>query len=764
MSGSRAFDGARGDDIHLRWSAGITAAATYLLVLRPAESGDDTWLSTGPGNFYDPEFGYDGGSDRVYFRSDGGVATTLLLPLWNTWQVLAVTRSAGGFARFHRVDLSGVESPLHVPMRGSVGDIAPSDPLIVGGDGEQGDWQLEGEIAAVALWASALSDADVESCTSWEGIETLSPDQLIRLDGDPPFYGQLDIHGTTHSDAEPPGFWPGPTAVVREIADRLTLTVAHADGHTTRWAGDEADAALVAAGLEFGDSAPGGFKDCQCELLRDLTPRADEGLFDDVRVAGAGGRTAWEGRMARLPRNAVTLRPGAVGWQAHLDDDASFQEVYVDRDLTRWEPASVQRRINRHGGGYSVVDGAVAPDTSSGKPALATEVVGTWMPTSRPEAEMFFDARVPLAELYYAWRRGTNINAAGDDNWEWVACLAESDTLGGLAVTSNLRAEGPSSGTLRATSAAQRWAAVLLRHNYSGGAGGTQGLQYSLWWTCLALYGRHGLAKQGAGSFTDPPGLLVTDILADVVRRGAPLLDVDVAADPFALTHFPNIGPAKPSEWVQRLNAYLLWPWGVWDDRTFRAAPVDPDTGTVWVARASEGARPDFDGDAAEDVFNGVVVTFTDPIGRERTVGPPGATAHETSALLHDDDPSNPVNAHGIPRRWALLRLSLVTTTTQAIQLGAAFLAESQLARRSGSITVTGSIERRGEPGRYPAWAPRAGDFVTIGDRPGEPLRFITEKRYDHRTRTSTLRFGWALQKLDAILERMGAALVGVVS
>jgi hypothetical protein len=201
----------------------------------------------------------------------------------------------------------------------------------------------------------------------------------------------------------------------------------------------------------------------------------------------------------------------------------------------------------------------------------------------------------------------------------------------------------------------------------------------------------------------------------------------------------------------------------VWEKRRFDAPIADPDTGTVWVARTSDGAQPDFDGDQAENLYNGVVVSFTDPLGRERTVGPPGATADQTSALLVDVDLSHPVNAHGIPRRWALLRLSLVTTIEQAIQIGAVYLAASQLARRSGSITVTGSLERRGTPGRWPAWAPRAGDFITIADRPDDPVRFITEKRYSHPTRTATLRFGLNAQKLDAILERMGAAMVGIL-
>jgi len=183
----------------------------------------------------------------------------------------------------------------------------------------------------------------------------------------------------------------------------------------------------------------------------------------------------------------------------------------------------------------------------------------------------------------------------------------------------------------------------------------------------------------------------------------------------------------------------------------------------VWVARLSDGAQLDLEGDQANDVYNGVVVTFTNPIGQRRTVGPPGATADVTHASLADADPTNPVNVHGIPRRWAKLELSTVTTDAGAIQIGGVYLAEAKLAKRRGTLTVTGSVEKQGQPGRWPAWTVRAGDYVTVGDRAGEPLRRVIEARYSHATRTTTMTLDSSAQKLDAILERLNAALVGVL-
>ena len=45
---------------------------------------------------------------------------------------------------------------------------------------------------------------------------------------------------------------------------------------------------------------------------------------------------AWQGRLERAPRvsgDQMAVSPAAVGWQAHLEDDKSAVEIYVDRDL-----------------------------------------------------------------------------------------------------------------------------------------------------------------------------------------------------------------------------------------------------------------------------------------------------------------------------------------------------------------------------------------------------------------------------------------------
>jgi len=548
----------------------------------------------------------------------------------------------------------------------------------------------------------------------------------------------------------PPPPPPASVIQVREVDGRLALAVTHADGSVTRWAGDEADARLVAGSLEFGSVVPGGFKDLSCELLRDLTPRADEGLYDDVRCYGAGNRTAWEGRMAQLPRTNVSLRPGAVGWSAHLEDDQSFVEIYVDRSLANWGGPSIARR--RALAGIPRTQGKIGFSADGG---LTWDMPNEALPVGETlEVVYAAPAGVELAAVSY---RG--VRNAGDWTKAEAATLFGNDgeTFPGSSTTNTLTLDNAfHSATL---SAPRRY--LLLRVLVATAFTPAAGMQQS--YDQLAVYGDHGLAQHSIAG--DAPGLLVTDIIADVVRRAAPLLQLpagSITPNGFALNHFVLSDPTSPADAIARLNAYLLWEWAVWEDRTFTVRPPSDDT--VWVARLSDGAQLDLEGDQAQDVYNGVVVTFTDPLGRRRIVGPPGAPADVTDASLADTDPLNPVNAHGIPRRWAKLDLSLVTTDTGAIQIGGIFLAEAKLAKRRGTLAVTGGIERQGQPGRYPAWMIRAGDFITVGDRAGEPLRRVIEARYSHPTRTASLTLDSSAQKLDAILERLNAALVGVVA
>ena len=546
----------------------------------------------------------------------------------------------------------------------------------------------------------------------------------------------------------------------------LALSITSANGTVTRWGADERDGRDIPQGLTFSTSIPGGFKDLSCGLLRDYTlDHPDQALFDTVRVYGPGNSTVWEGRMVQFPAqrgSSRTISPGAVGWNAHLRDDPSFREIYVDRDFGRWGGAGTQRRLNLLGLNYGAnTDPSVVMDSASS--ALKTEITGAWTATSAPVAEGWYNAEgISLGSLYYAWTKGSTISAA-DANWTWDTALSSDDTLSAYDGSASLRGAGPGTGTLTATTTTRVFG--VARVYYTTTAAGTDQQSYPIYWTCLAAYGTHGLTKRGTNSATDAQGFYASDVIANIVSRAAPLLTYSTGAGgsiestSFVIPHLVFADATTAEDAISLVNGFHLYEWGVWENREFFWRAPDPDRLT-WKARLADGAKIDLEGDSAENVYNGVYVTYTDPSGNRKTAGPPGSGADTTDSSLYDTSSDNPVNAHGIPKRWKRLDISQTTTSAGAVQIGAVYLNELNLPSRRGTITITGTVTHPTK-GKRPVWEMRAGDYVQLTDRPDDPVRRIIETRYDHDSLTITLSCDNTVFKLDALLERIGAGLIG---
>lgn len=553
------------------------------------------------------------------------------------------------------------------------------------------------------------------------------------------------------------------------VSDSLSIVITRADGSTKRWGPDELNAIDIPSGLTFSTSQPGGFKDLTCQLLRDLRyDQPDQALFDTITVYGPGQEVVWEGRMQQFPANhgdTYGITPGAVGWAAHLKDDTTFKETYVDRDLSGWGEPSYTRQAALLSAGYTINASAQVVSDNSGDPALLLELTrvdvnGT---TKFAVAESLYRSTVPIGNVYYdqtQYDKGSGGSQLAGASWAVRLGSAGTDTLSGRSLTSDL-AGTASAGYYTPASADHDHAYVNMYTEPGSGTVNIDGI-WRVYWRKLAVYGTHGLTRRGA----DPGGLYASDVVADIVSRAAPLLTYTTGADgsiqptTFEVPHLVFRAPTTAEAAISTVNAYHGYEWGCWEDKRFYFR--QPSASTIWQARLADGAQASFEGDDASGTYNGVIVSFTDPWGVARTAGPVGSGCDYEDDLLKDSTETNPVNAHGIPRKYLPVSLSSVTTSTGAIQIGTIALGETLLPARRGSITVQGTCEHP-TMGKRPVWAIRAGDYITLADRPNDPARRIISTSYSHDSRSNSLSLEQTSYKLDAILERIGVSTIGTV-
>jgi hypothetical protein len=547
------------------------------------------------------------------------------------------------------------------------------------------------------------------------------------------------------------------------IDDRLSLSVTHADQSVTRWGPDEPNAEDVPGDLTFSTSIPGGYRDLSCSLLRRIDlDYPDQGLYDGVTVYGPGNVTAWDGRLIQFPRShgaGFEITPGAVGWSAHLKDDPSFREIYIDRDVSHWTDAPFDRMLERANAGFA--QGKIQLTIGNGG-AIWT-VPNEALPSGE-HSELHYDAGPGLgvAMLLY---NGTRTGASWAGSFEAPTVFIDTAATFPSASSATLTLDGASRTASGWTT--ERYAMVRTRTT----AAVTPAVGHQQSYASLVAIGGHGLTTSTAG--TGSTGFLASDVLANILTRAAPALSYTTGTDgsiettAFAIPHLVFHDPITAEDAIMFVNAYHQYEWGVYDNREFFYRAPDPDR-LCWEARLSEGAHVQLEGDTAEQVFNGIVVSYQDVNGQRKSIGPAAEYWHAgtalvdaTSTLLVDTSETNPLNEHGLTR-WAKLEISQPTTQAGAEQLGYVWLTEHSLPQRRGNITLTGTATHPTE-GQVPVWRPRAGDYVRIPDHPADVPRRIISTSYTHGSRSISLDCDNTSFKLDAIMERLGVGLVGVL-
>jgi hypothetical protein len=522
------------------------------------------------------------------------------------------------------------------------------------------------------------------------------------------------------------------------------------DGVRHRWDANQPAGSRL-RNARFGSKLGEGFSDGGGSLARRIDlDYPDLNLGQRVTATGADGTIAYEGYVAAMPRDLSDTHSIGVtftGWMAHAKH-RKFSEIYVDRSLD-WGPASRARKALMLSGNQNPVDPEQTSDPTDSTAGITTHVDGAWASPYVPVAEAWWDAGPGnlIGKIAYQWKRqGTTINTA--DAWTWLVAVSDDDKLTTTLNTGNLKAAGPSALSLFEPATAYRYGRLLLF--LSTTPAGADGARYAVDWYKLAVYGNHGLTLH-TGEPSEPAGVYGSDVIRDIVGRFCPELDASGVEDSdYVIQHLSFRDRVFPYDAFLEINKYHLRHLGVWENRRLDWRPYDLSDYDWEIRTDDPGTTFSPAGPTTSDLFNGIVVAYTNVLTGIRHVLTP-----DDHDELTDTSTSNPWNQLGI-EVWDEIELSSPTVHEQALQLGRAALAEKNRPKTPGTITVRGYIRDRAGI-EQPAWKPRAGEVICITNF-NEINRLIAEADYDDETKTLQIAVDFPFQTLEALFDRQATA------
>lgn len=544
---------------------------------------------------------------------------------------------------------------------------------------------------------------------------------------------------------------------------RLTLAVKDASGQTTRYAEDEPDAAYVFEDFAFSTGVAGGPKESSFLLRRDPElPWPDLNPLDSFLVTGPGEEEVTRGRLGDVPAERgddLRINVNVNGPNIHLSDDPQFRQIFLDRMMESWgEPADsrivqIQSAGNPYGTDHtlSVRRRCLHFEGPTQKNVEAGSTVEAWyrMPAGRKIAS------VALEYLDYSASVINTLKLRTTD--------AES---GASVVDSGVGASGAGLNSWPVTTPTRYgfFDFKAAAGGYNRAAGNPPRRKVKT----VGVYGDHGLPLYATTDpANDPPGVIGSDVIAYALAERAPLVPFTTGNEgtlkssaQFVIPHLAFPDPVSVEELIQTVNSFYAWDWYIGDGGYFYFQPPD-EPRRSWLLATSRGDGYSFVGATAEEAVNAVVVSYTDPNGESRTVGPPGSGCDVETTVLLDSSPSNPVNAHGIPRRTVRLEMPHTTTSLGAIEIGLRHLEALQTVESRGQATATGTVIDAETGAEVPAWAVRAGDAVRWTDIDGDPWHRVVGTNYRHNDRATSLELDARASTIESLMERLGVAVIG---
>lgn len=536
---------------------------------------------------------------------------------------------------------------------------------------------------------------------------------------------------------------------------RETIQIRTPSGRRYRWSEDAWRASDAVDSTSHGSTAPGGFSDLATRLPRKYQDAYhDLKAFSHIEVLDGAGSIVWEGYLEKAAQQSgdyVEVSPNAVGYQKVLEDVPSINWLGIDPDLNHWGDASPQYRVYVLTNGWRQTLGPSVETSDQGPPILS-------MTMNAGDTATYGTA-------WYAALPGTRIGRIVYDMTSLSTSDYACDIIGAdtdvanntINITPDLLTgtNSSASGDVELSSAKKY---VFIRFNYGGvvAAGAARSVNFSK----AIIIGDHGLPVTlgGAGY----PGLRASDVISWLVRTYAPLLDVqpeNVGQTDLPIPNSMAEGASLPTI-IDDHNKYHLWNWAVWEGRQWYYQPQgESSVHRHWKARVGPSQLEDTGVDTRR-IRNGVMVRFTDASGKQRTVGPPGSSADYQVQALMDADPLNPANQTG-RKLYDLLDMRGVSEPEAAIQAGQRYLEQLKIADRSGQARISGYVQSHNGYW-FPHTSIRADDTIEFTDASDPSPRRVNEVRHNRQDRTSDITLDAPREGLDAILDRMQLALVGL--
>lgn len=373
--------------------------------------------------------------------------------------------------------------------------------------------------------------------------------------------------------------------------------------------------------LSWSSVNPGGDERCNFTLKRSWfsdNPEVERGNLLRVQV---GVDVVWQGRVEETDRSGGDTEQIAVtayGLGARLKD-GSFQEIFMDRDLSAWGEPSTQRRISL---GSSIrFEGALstgAQDSGAAGPGLVfTYNTFDSSTTERGEA-WYYGGGVDIGEVRTDVTR--LVGEADDVNWVTLIRISPDDLRTTSDDSADLNYGNSTNNSVSASTTGRKY--VMVSADYAGPSTGT--VKRELAFVYLRVLGNHDITPQGS----QPEEGFTLDQMVRYIVEDVPGVQIRrLDEQTYVIQQAAFKDPVPHESAIDELNKLEGCDWGTWGPDSpldlstngqFDLKDREPDV-QHWTANRADCSDLALHSETAT-LYGAVDVTYEDGAGVRRTV------------------------------------------------------------------------------------------------------------------------------------------------